>query len=127
MIAPQRHRQAHHPLSPATPLPYARAVQDKFSFDPPLHHTHAPAPALTATGSEHTTRFSDLTEQIRALEATMREIQGEDKKGYGQSQELPRDGNMSLKELKRRVRRLRQELENERRLMDEALPSDGKW
>ena len=55
----------------------------------------------------------------------MRDIRGEKK---GKSQEsLPRDGSASMTVLKERVRRLRQQLENERRLMAEAFPRDDKW
>lgn len=124
---PSRRRETLLPVSPDIPTPRSGFQWDYSRLVRPSHRPDVPAPALTATGTEHSNRLQDLTEQIRVLEEGMRDLRGE-KKGKGRSQEsLPRDGSASFNELKERVRRLRKQLEYEQRLMAEALPRDGKW
>ena len=74
--------------------------------------------------TEHSVRLTDLTREIRELEATMRDIRGVKKSKSSES--LPTDGSASLTLLRERVARLRTQLEKERRLMAAAFPHEER-
>ncbi|RDX42949.1 hypothetical protein OH76DRAFT_1248839 [Lentinus brumalis] len=96
---------------------------------PPNHRADVPAPAISATGTEHSVRLADLTREISELEQLMRGVhEGEGKR----KRRGPRDGpghgvDASFEALQGRVARLREELEAERRLLVEALPREKRY
>ncbi|TFK88885.1 hypothetical protein K466DRAFT_585124 [Polyporus arcularius HHB13444] len=95
---------------------------------PPDHRADVPAPAISATGTEHSVRLADLTREIAELEQLMHGIH----KGEGKRKPRgPRGGpghgvDISFEALQERVARLREELEAERRLLIEALPREKR-
>ncbi|KAI1790961.1 hypothetical protein LXA43DRAFT_457387 [Ganoderma leucocontextum] len=90
---------------------------------PPRHRVDVPGPALSTTGTEHSTRLTDLTQQILSLERELQELQG-------MSNTLPpsqrAEGGAFLTDLWVRVRQLQKGVEKEKRLADEAVPR-AKW
>lgn len=86
-------------------------------FTPPAHRADVPIPALSTTGTEHSLHLAGLMEEIRELEESLRDIQGE--------KTPPRAGRVvSVTDLRNRIVRLRTQLEKERRLMAEAFPHE---
>ncbi|PIL31268.1 hypothetical protein GSI_05966 [Ganoderma sinense ZZ0214-1] len=90
---------------------------------PPRHRVDVPGPALSTTGTDHSTRLTDLTQQIVSLERELEALQG-------MPNTLPpserAENGVFLADLWTRVRQLKKGVERERRLANEAVPR-GKW
>ena len=93
------------------------------SLLPPRHRADVPGPALSTTGTEHSTRLTDLTQQILSLERELEALQGTPNT-LPPSQRA--ESGAFLADLWARVRQLQKGVERERRLTDEAVPR-GKW
>lgn len=113
-------RASASPYAAATP---PRTPQYPFLVTPPTHCIDVPTGALSMTGTEHSVRLTELTREIRELEAGMRDIQGVKK-----SNSLRTSSSLPFDVLRERVVRLRGELEKERQLMAAASPdTKKKW
>lgn len=75
---------------------------------------------MSTTGTEHSLHLAGLMEEIRELEESLRDIQGE------KTQRAPRRADRlgSIADLRDRLVQLRAQLEKERRLMAEAFPRE---
>lgn len=78
-----------------------------------------PGPALSTTGTEHSTRLTDLTQQIVSLERELEALQG---MPITLSKSERVENGVFLTDLWARVRQLKKGVEKEKRLMDEAVP-----
>ena len=113
-----------------TPSPRHSASRFLSSFvTPPAHRADVPAPAISATGTEHSIRLSDLLREIAELEEHMRSLHT-DEKGRRAQNSTGGTGHVesetSFTALRERVARLREEMEAERRLLAEALPREKR-
>ena len=86
---------------------------------PPRHRVDVPGPALSTTGTEHSTRLTDLTQQIVSLERELEALQG---MPITLSKSERVENGVFLTDLWARVRQLKKGVEKEKRLMDEAVP-----
>ncbi|TBU26825.1 hypothetical protein BD311DRAFT_666742 [Dichomitus squalens] len=87
---------------------------------PPRHRVDVPGPALSTTGTEHSTRLADLIQQILSVEEEIRTHQNA-KHNDAPKYRRP-DGSTSVADLRGRIRQLRAEVQRERLLLSEALP-----
>ncbi len=90
---------------------------------PPRHRVDVPGPAFSTTGTDHSTRVTDLTQQIVSLERELEALQAMPNTLLPSQQE---ENGVFLTDLWARVRQLKKGVERERRLADEAVPR-AKW
>ncbi|KAI0354719.1 hypothetical protein OH77DRAFT_1481525, partial [Trametes cingulata] len=123
---------------PSEPPPQSqRATADRMFVRapaaPPSHSVDVPDAALSATGTEWSVRYTELTRQIQELETTIRDLNypvAVDAPLPSQSVEARRlarkNRRARIAALKEEIARLRLELEKEYRLMMEVVPRRGQ-
>ncbi len=121
------------PASP-TPSPPPRTPAYHALCPPPRHRVDVPAPALSVTGTERSLRYMELVEELAALETMVKEVEeaarptpsrttgatsGPER---GERYRLRHPKDRRLASIRLRMKRVRALIEDERRLMEEALP-----
>ncbi|RDX42948.1 hypothetical protein OH76DRAFT_1248519 [Lentinus brumalis] len=121
------------PASP-TPFPPPRTPAYHARRPPPRHWVDVPAPALSVTGTERSLRYMELVEELAALETMVKEVEeaarptrlrtagatSEPEPGERYTPRHPE--GRRLASIRLRMKRVRALIEDERRLMEEALP-----
>ncbi|RPD82797.1 hypothetical protein L226DRAFT_528924 [Lentinus tigrinus ALCF2SS1-7] len=118
-------------LPPPPPLPSHAPRRP-----PPRHGADVPAPALSVTGTERSVRYEELMQELATLEDMVRGIQEAAKARRlgtagrttdGQTDAVPSERytatqKVKLISIRSQMKRVRRMIQDERRLMEEALP-----
>ena len=119
------------PLPPPPPIPFHIPHRP-----PPRHRADVPAPALSVTGTERSLRYEELLQELATLEDMMRGIQEAARSNASETELTASDGQtgaappswltatqkVRLTSIRSQMKRVRRMIEDERRLMEEALP-----